>query len=270
MGQSINQPDNQTTQPASESAQIGSMGNALCDNVSSPRTCRQPDEVYVRMMDMGTNMLDVEARPNRDGIRVVTLDANIQTPLPIVDVMIPTSREDQIALPQINLSISGYGPNSLRDSQSGSSDVRAQEISILPQVDGLVSASIREYTRGRISESARIMEWEYSQGGIYIQGAPITQRREYPGDSSDDNRSYRVWRPPERGRHPNQNGRLPDRGRYPDGDRKPPRRGGPPDGEGLPDGGGPLVVEDPLMAMEDPLDPPVDKDHQVLKDLPDQ
>ena len=32
----------------------------------------------------------------------------------------------------------------------------------------------------------------------------------------------------------------------------------------------PLMVEDPLMAMEDPLDPPVDKDHQVLKDLPDQ
>ena len=32
----------------------------------------------------------------------------------------------------------------------------------------------------------------------------------------------------------------------------------------------PLMVEDPLMEMEDPLDPPVDKDHQVLKDLPDQ
>ena len=45
--------------------------------------------------------------------------------------MIPTSREDQVALPQMNLSISGYGPNSLRDSQLGSSDVRAQEISIL-------------------------------------------------------------------------------------------------------------------------------------------
>ena len=44
---------------------------------------------------------------------VVTSDANIQTPLPIVDVMIHTSGEDQIALPQINLSISGYGPNSL-------------------------------------------------------------------------------------------------------------------------------------------------------------
>ena len=110
-------------------------------------------------MDMGTNTSDVEARPHRDGTRVVTLDANIQTPLPIVDVMIPMGGEDHIALPQINLSISGYGLNLLIDSQLGSSDVRAQEISILPQVDGPVSAPIREHTRGRISEN---MEWEYS------------------------------------------------------------------------------------------------------------
>ena len=39
--------------------------------------------------------------------------------------------------------------------------------------------------------------------------------------------------------------------------------GGPPDGNG-----GPLMEEDPLMEMEDPLDLLVDKDHQVLKDLP--
>ena len=40
-GQNINQPDNQTTQPGSEPAQIGAMGDALHDdiNVSSPRTC---------------------------------------------------------------------------------------------------------------------------------------------------------------------------------------------------------------------------------------
>ena len=39
MGQSINQPDNQTTQPGSEPTEIGAMGNAPSDNVSSPRTC---------------------------------------------------------------------------------------------------------------------------------------------------------------------------------------------------------------------------------------
>ena len=39
MGQSINQPDNQKTQPGSEPTEIGAMGNAPSDNVSSPRTC---------------------------------------------------------------------------------------------------------------------------------------------------------------------------------------------------------------------------------------
>ena len=40
IGQSINQPDNQTAQPGSESAQIA-MGNAPHEDihVSSPRTC---------------------------------------------------------------------------------------------------------------------------------------------------------------------------------------------------------------------------------------
>ena len=71
-------------------------------------------------------------------------------------------------------------------------------------VDGPVSAPTREYTKGRVSENIRIREQEYSQGGIYIQSASITQKREYPGDSSDDNdrRSNRNQRPPERGRYP--------------------------------------------------------------------
>ena len=184
------------------------MGNALHDDIdiSSPGTCQQLDELGVRMMDMGTNTSDVEVRPHRDGARVVTSDVNAKTSLPIVDVMIPTGREDQVALPQINLTILGYGPNSLRDSQVGTSDMRAQEISILPQVDGSVSVPTRDYVRGRASDNTRFLEWEYSQGGTYIQGDSITQR-EYPRESSEDDntnrRPYREWRSPERGMYPN-------------------------------------------------------------------
>ena len=189
--------------------------------------------------------------------------------------MIPTGGEDQIALPQINLSISGYGPNLLRDSQLGSSDVRAQEISILLQVDGPISTPTREYTRGRISKSARIMEQEYSQGGTYIQGAPITQKgniQEIVVMSID---------------HIEVRDPLKEEGiqiRMEDclieGDiligiedlleeedileEDPLMQEDPLMVED------PLLVEDPLMEMEDPLDPPVDKNHQVLKDLPDQ
>ena len=146
--------------------------------------------------------------------------------------------------------------------------MRAQEISILPQVDGPVLVPTRDYDRGRVSDNTRLVEQEYSQGGTYIQGASITQRREYPRESSEDDninrRPYREWRPPERGRYPNQSGRPPNQGRYPNRDGRPPRRGGysgggPPDGGGPPNGDrgppgeDPLMMEDPLMEMEDPL-----------------
>ena len=47
------------------------MGNALCDNMSSLSTHQQLDEVGVRMMDMGTNMSDIEVRLQRDEIQVI-------------------------------------------------------------------------------------------------------------------------------------------------------------------------------------------------------
>ena len=59
-------------------------------NVSSPGTHQQLDELGVRMMDMGTNTSDIEVGPHRDGARIVTLDANTQASLLIVDVMIPS------------------------------------------------------------------------------------------------------------------------------------------------------------------------------------
>ena len=192
------------------------MGNALQNDiiVSSPRTHQQLDELGVRMMDMGTNTSDIEVRPHRDGARVVTLDTNIQVPLPLIDVMILSGGGDPVAIPQINLSILGYGPDSLRDSHVGNSAMGAQEISILPQLDGPVSIPVRGPTGGRVLEGTRFTEQGYSQGGTYIQGASISQRREYPNESSEDNnanrRPYRDQRPPERGRYPGQSGRPPE------------------------------------------------------------
>ena len=54
------------------------------------------------MMDMGTNTLDIEVRPHRDGERASTLDTNAQVSLPIVDVMLPSGEGDQLTIPQIN------------------------------------------------------------------------------------------------------------------------------------------------------------------------
>ena len=142
-------------------------------------------------MDMGTNTSDIEVRPHRDGARVITSDANAQAALPLVDVMIPSVGGDLMAIPQINLSILGYGPNSLRDSHVGTPAMRAQEISILPQLDGPTSIPAGGPTGGRVSEDTRFAGREYSQGGTYIQGASISERREYPEESSEDNNTNR-------------------------------------------------------------------------------
>ena len=123
---------------------------------------------------MGTNTLDIEVRPHRDGTRASTSDANAQTSLLLVDVMLPSGGGDQLTIPQINLSISGYEPDSLRDSHTRSPAVRAQGISMIPQLDGPVSLPLRDPIRRRVPEDARFEGLEYSQGGTYLQGASIS------------------------------------------------------------------------------------------------
>ena len=63
---------------------------------------------------MGTNTSDVEVRPQRDGSRVMTSEDNTQAFHPVVDVILPTGINEQMPMPHINLSISGYNPESLR------------------------------------------------------------------------------------------------------------------------------------------------------------
>ena len=232
----INQPANQTTQPGSEPTQIGLTENGPQEDtiVTTPRTRQQLlDGSSVtnerRMIDMGTNTLDIEVIPHRDGSRTPTMDANAQASLPIVEVMLPSGRGDQLAIPQMNLSISRYEPNSLRDSHVRYLSMRAREISIMQQLDGPASLPRRDRTGRRIQEDSSLVGQGYSQGGTYVQGASIPRRMEYPGESSDDDnvnrRPYRDQRPLEKGRHPNQSGRPPDQRGYPD--RGPPRRGYP-------------------------------------------
>ena len=107
---------------------------------------------------MGTNTSDIEVRPHGDGARTSTLDANAQASLHIVDVLLPTGRGDHLPIPQINLSISGYEPDSLRNSHTRSPSMWAQDISIMPQLDGLTSLPIRELVGRRIQEDPRLAE----------------------------------------------------------------------------------------------------------------
>ena len=51
-----------------------------------------------------------------------------------------------------------------------SPSMRAQEISIMPQLDGLASLPIKDPIGRRIQEVPRSAEQESSQGDIYVQG----------------------------------------------------------------------------------------------------
>ena len=100
---------------------------------------------------MGTNTSDIEVRPQRDGIRVINSDNNIQAFCPCDDVASPTGMSEQVPVPHINLSISRYDPNSLRGSHTRTHDSGIQES--IPQLDGPVSVPYR--TRRRLSENTR-------------------------------------------------------------------------------------------------------------------
>ena len=142
---------------------------------------------------MGTNTSDIEVRPQRDGTREITLDVNVQASLLLVDVILPSVGNEQVAMPHINLSISGYEPKSLRDSHIRTQDTRIQGNSMIPQLDG--PASILTRDQRRMLEDIRPTEQRYSQGGTYLQGASTSQRREYPGESSNDsNNDRRTYR----------------------------------------------------------------------------
>ena len=150
---------------------------------------------------------------------------------------------DHIMIPYVNLSMSGYEPDSLRTSGIRSPSVRAPGVSMIPQLDGPGSLPIRDHTRGRMSRFSDQIEQDPSQGGTCVQRASMIRRREYPGEGSgsdDHRRPHRDQRPPDRGGHPNGGGRPPGRGGHP--------------------GGGPLMEENLL----DPLE---DKNCQALKDL---
>ena len=194
------------------------------------------------MTDMGTNTSNVVIKPTGSGPRPLHMEANAQTSLPIVDVILPSSLGDHVVIPHVNLSISGYEPDSLRTSGIRSSPVRAQEVIIILQLDRPGSHPIRDHTRDRVGRFSHQVEPDPSQGGTCVQRASTGGRREYPqGDSDSDGyrRLHRNQRPPDRGEHLNRGGRPPDRGGHPDRGGYPNRGGIPPNREGYPAGGPP-------------------------------
>ena len=162
------------------------------DLPTTPNVCQQPLERSSmpserRMTDMGTNISDEVIEPTRSGLRPSNRDANVQTSMPIVDVLLPSGPGDHITIPHVNLSILGYEPDPQRTSGMRSPSMRTQEVSIIPQLDGPGSLPVRDHTRGKVGGCLGQIEQDSSQGGTYVWRAPTIRRREYPGgDSNSD------------------------------------------------------------------------------------
>ena len=76
--QSANQPDQWATQSGSvPTREEAARDRSQEEVIIPPRICQQPDEQSAQMIDMGTNMLNIEARSQRDGIRTA-LESNVQ------------------------------------------------------------------------------------------------------------------------------------------------------------------------------------------------
>ena len=94
-GQEINQTTIQTFQPRSEPTEMGVTENTLQEDLPTTVPPVQPQSLdrlsmmdERRMNDVGTNTLDVVVEPDRDRLRASIVEANAQTSIPIVDVML--------------------------------------------------------------------------------------------------------------------------------------------------------------------------------------
>ena len=111
------------------------------------------------MNDVGTNTLDVITEPSGDRLRASTEEASDHNSIPIANVLLPSGHEDHVKIPHVNLSITGYEPDSLRTSVGiRTPSMRTQEISTIPLLDGPGSLLMRDPIERRVLESSRSAE----------------------------------------------------------------------------------------------------------------
>ena len=156
------------------------------------------------MMDIGTNTSDVVIEPTLGVLRTSHMEANTQTSIPTIEVLIPPGLGDNTMIPHVSISI--YEPDSLRTSGIRSPPVRPQEVSMIPQLDGPGSCPVRDHTAGRMGRFLDQIEQEPSQAGTYVGRVSAIRRREYPGEGNgndDYKRLHKDQRPPDIEGHPN-------------------------------------------------------------------
>ena len=186
--QGASQPDQWTIQSGSvPNREKAVRDHSQEDVIIPPRICQQLEEQSAQVIEMEPNPLNIKARNQSDDIRA-DRESNVQVTQPPINVIPLTGLSDQIQVLNVNTSVSENNSETLRGSHVKSEGLGIQENLVIPQVDG--PSSILSRNQRVISETVRIGQ-NYSHEGINLQGNSTSNRTEYPGDSSDDNRSYR-------------------------------------------------------------------------------
>ena len=164
-GHKTNQITPQPSHPITEQTHMGVAEDALQENLptTTPTAQQQPlDRSSVmgerRVNDIQTNTSDMVVESTRDRTGTSNIEANAQTSIPIVDVLLPSGHGDHVMIPHVNLSISGYEPDSLRTSGMRSQSMQAQEVSAIPQVDGPGSLPMRDPIERWMNGIPRLVE----------------------------------------------------------------------------------------------------------------
>ena len=142
--QETDQTAPQPSQPISQQPHMGATDDVVQRSLpATPNICQQPLErsnvpSERRMNDMGTNTSNVVIEPTKNGPRTSSMEANAQTYIPIVDVLLPSGLGDHI----------NYEPDSLGTSGMRSLSMRPQGVSTISQLNGPRSVPMRDHTRG--------------------------------------------------------------------------------------------------------------------------
>ena len=133
---------------------------------------------------MEPNPLNIEVRTQRDGIGT-NRESNVPITQPSGNVILPISVGESTPSPNVNTESEN------NTSTSRGSHVRTQEIDV---PENLVIPPVERLTLSRdrrmISENVKIRQ-KYPCEGTCLPGTSTSNRRDYPEDSSEDNRSYR-------------------------------------------------------------------------------
>ena len=154
----------QQSQPISEQSHMGAADDVIQENLpTTPNIHWQPlERSHVmgerRVNDIGTNTSDMVVEPTRNRLRMSSMEANAQTSIPIVGVLLASSLGDHVTIPHVNLSTSGYEPDSLRISSMRSPSMQTQEVSAITQLDGPRTRPMRDPARGWMDGFSRQVE----------------------------------------------------------------------------------------------------------------